>query len=115
MQAAGRRQKMQNIRYSVPSESKYNTVNMKGKQSIAVDVYDQKTTDILMTLLHVLCSEDGVSLSTFGNHIHRVQLEIGRNEWETMNRVNRELNRICTRSAPAPYKSAFMKPCAMFE
>ena len=115
MQAAGRRQKMQVIQCNDPFESKYNTVIMKGKQSVAVDLYDQNTTNILMTLLHVLCNKDDVTLNTFGNHIHRIQLEIDQNEWETMNRVNKELSRICTRSAPAPYKSAFMKPCAMVE
>lgn len=115
MLAAGRSQKMQAIQCNDPSESKYNTVNMKGKQSIAVDLYDQKTTNVLMTLLHVLCSKEDVTLSTFGNHVHRIQLEIDQNEWETMNRVNKELSRICMRSAPAPYKSAFMKPCAMVE
>lgn len=114
MQAAGRSQEMQAIQYNDPSESKYNTVNMKGKRTVAVDVYDQKTTNVLMTLLHVLCSKDDVTLSTFGNHVHRIQLEIDQNEWETMNRVNKELSRICTRSA-SPYKSDFMKPCAMVE
>ena len=114
MRAAGKSQKMQAIQCNDPFRSKYNKVNMKGKQSVAVDLYDEKTTNVLMSILHVFCNKDDVSLITFGNHIHRIQLEIDHNEWNTMNCVSKELSRICTRVAP-PYKSDFMKPCAMVE
>jgi hypothetical protein len=109
MQAVVKSQKMQckqPSKYKVQMESNY--------YDAAVDLYDKRTTDILLSCLNTLCRKDEVTLSTFGSHVHRIHIQMNHDEWDAMKRVSKELSRICTRIAP-PFKSDFMKPCAMVE
>lgn len=88
---------MRAVQCKHPSKSEYRTVKLidpvkvKGKHyAVAVDIYDERTSDIFMSFLNVLSRNDKVTLITFGNH-SRV-LDISMKHWE-MDDVKSMLNR----------------------
>jgi len=95
-----------------PSEPE-SRVEMKAKQSI--DFYDMKTAFMLKRVLDQLCNEDDVRFTVYGSNLYHFELKIDHDEWDLMNRVSKGLSKICTRTAPAPFKSDVMKPCNMVE
>lgn len=88
---------------------------MKGKKSVSIDFYDMKTAFILNRILDKLCNEDDIRFTVYGSNLYHLDLKIDHDELDLMNRVSRGLCRICTRAAPAPFKSDVMKPCNMVE
>jgi hypothetical protein len=66
---------MQTVQCKHPSETEYQTVKLidpvdvEGKHyAVALDIYDKRTTDILLSFLNVLNRKDNVTLITFGHH-----------------------------------------------
>jgi len=115
IEAVGRIQKMQDIQCKHPSECM--TVGMKSKQSVCIDVYDMKTAFMLKRVFDRLCNEKCVRLTVYGSNLYHMDINLDNDEWDIMNRVSKELCRICTRAAPSstPHKSDIMKPCTMVE
>lgn len=109
IEVAGRKQEMQ--------ATQCKSVKMKDKQSVSVDVYDQNFASVLVQVLHIICSEDDVTLHTVGNNLHHIELQMDHDEGGIMDRVSKELRKICTRNSPklASYNSDIMKPCGMVE
>ncbi len=97
-----------------PSEPEC-SVKMKGKQAVSIDFYDMNTAFMLKRVLDKLCNEDDVRLTVYGSNLYHIDLKIDDDELDIMNRVSKGLCRICTRIAPAPFKSDIMKPCGMVE
>lgn len=74
---------MQAIQCKHPSETEYQTlklidpVKVKGKHyAVAVDIYDDRTTDIFMSFLRVLSRNDKVTLITFGHHAEKLSFDM---------------------------------------
>ena len=106
---------MQVIQCKHPSEPECKTVKKEVKQTVCIDVYDIETAFKLKSVLDQIC--DTVSLTGYGSNLYHVELQMDHEETDIMNRVSKELCRICRRAAPktTPFKSVVMKPCAMVE
>lgn len=115
---------MQVFQWKHPCRSEYQTpmvidpTEVKARHyEVNVDIYDERTTDILVSILSIFCQKNNVTLRKFGNNVHRIQFQMDHDEWYVMKHANRELDRICKRCAqhPALSNDYIMKPCCMVE